>query len=90
MPRVPEPPGRVPYVLTAHATLVISARGIGPGWIALVLEAPELLEADRADPELRHALRRIPERGNRMLRVVYNEASDPPRIVTAYFDRRAG
>ena len=36
---------------------------------------------------LRHALARIPERDDRVLRVVYNENVHPWRIVTAYFDR---
>lgn len=78
----------LPYILTAHAAVVIVARTIDPDWIARTLAEPELAEADPTDRQLRHALRRIPERGNRMLRVVYNEASAPPRIVTAYFDRR--
>jgi len=37
---------------------------------------------------LRHALARIAERGDRVLRVVYNASVNPPRVVTAYFDRR--
>jgi len=35
-----------------------------------------------------HALGRIAERDGRVLRVVYNAAVRPPRIVTVYFDRR--
>jgi len=35
-----------------------------------------------------HALGRIAERDGRVLRVVYNALVQPPRIVTAYFDRR--
>ena len=35
-----------------------------------------------------HRLARIPEWGNRVLRVIVNGKSVPPRIVTAFFDRR--
>jgi hypothetical protein len=52
------------------------------------LIAPERIEQHASDPALRHALARIPERGDRVLRVVYNVDTDPPRVVTAYFDRR--
>jgi hypothetical protein len=34
------------------------------------------------------ALARIAERAERTLRVVYNASANPPRVVTAYFDRR--
>ena len=34
------------------------------------------------------ALRRIAERDDRVPRVIYNASVDPPKIVTAYFDRR--
>jgi hypothetical protein len=44
-------------------------------------------EPDREDPELRHALARIPEYGDRVLRVVYNQTTVPWRIITVYFDR---
>jgi hypothetical protein len=37
---------------------------------------------------LTHALAKIPECGDRVLRVVYNAYVDPLRVVTAYFDRR--
>jgi hypothetical protein len=53
-----------------------------------VLAAPERTERDRSDPDLLHALGRIAERDNRVLRVVYNASMRPPRIVTVYFDRR--
>ena len=45
------------------------------------------LDADRADPELQHAIGRIAENDDRYLRVIYNAAVTPWRIVTAYFDR---
>jgi hypothetical protein len=67
---------------------VIAERNIAITWVVRVLETPERLERDRDDAALVHALARIRERGDRVLRVVYNETANPPRIVTVYFDRR--
>jgi hypothetical protein len=79
-----------PYELTAHAAAVLAERGIPREWVGRVVAAPAITTPDRADPALRHALARIPEHGNRVLRVVYNERTVPWRIVTAFFDRNAG
>ncbi len=73
--------------LSAHAQTVIAERSIKLEWLERVLAEPEMVEADRDDPNLKHALGRIPEHGNRVLRVVYNDAVKPVRVVTAYFDR---
>ena len=76
------------YELTDHAAGVIAEREIATAWVVRVLSKPERTLADRLDPALTHALGRIAERDNRVLRVVYNASVDPPRIVTVYFDRR--
>lgn len=76
-----------PYTLTIHAQQVIAARQISLEWIARVLAAPQMTEPDNEDPELHHALGRIPEQGDRVLRVVYNQTTEPWRIITVYFDR---
>jgi hypothetical protein len=76
------------FELTAHAATAIAKRRIEPEWVGRVLSGPERVEQHASDPALRHALARIPERGNRVLRVVYNVDVNPPRVVTAYFDRR--
>jgi len=76
------------YELTAHAATVIAERAIDIAWVERVLVKPEQIEADNADPLLKHAIARIPERDGRALRVVYNASVDPIRVVTAYFDRR--
>lgn len=75
------------YRLTQHARCVIAERGINLTWIEGVLEHPLRTERDRTDHELRHALGRIPDYGDRVLRVIYNDATTPWLIVTAYFDR---
>jgi hypothetical protein len=75
------------YELSAHAVTVMAEREIPETWVARVLASPERTEPDAADPLLHHALGRITERDDRVLRVVYNETVHPWRVVTAYFDR---
>lgn len=77
----------LPYEFTKHARQVIQERKIKPDWIALALSKPEKIEQDSTDQELEHALARIPEFGNRVLRVIYNKTEKPIRIITVYFDR---
>jgi hypothetical protein len=76
------------YELSDHAQAVLEEREIATTWVIRVLTNPERTETDRSDPDLIHALGRITEREGRMLRVIYNAAVEPPRIVTVYFDRR--
>ena len=80
--------GLTGYELTDHAKDVIAEREIDLAWVARVLANPERTEVDHGDLTLKHALGPIPEFGARVLRVVYNASVSPPRIVTAYFDRR--
>ncbi len=74
------------YILTQHARDVLQEREIALEWLERVLLTPERIEPDRADGSLEHRLGRIPEFGNRVLRVVVATA-EPFRIVTVYFDR---
>jgi hypothetical protein len=76
------------FELTAHAATVIAEREIDIAWITRTLARPDRTETDRDDPSLTHALARIEERDDRILRVVYNPSVNPLRVVTAYFDRR--
>lgn len=75
------------FIFTQHAQDVIEVRGIDPALVALTLGSPEATLRETRDPQLSHALQRIPEYGGRVLRVVYTHKTDPPRVVTAYFDR---
>jgi hypothetical protein len=76
------------FTLTAHAQTALKERGIELPWLDRVLRNPQLTQGDRADATLRHALGRISERDDRMLRVIYNPSQRPWSVVTAYFDRR--
>jgi hypothetical protein len=75
------------FTTSKHAEDVIREWEISRDWISLVLDAPGRVEKDREDPALIHALAVIPAHGNRILRVIYNQAKSPPHVVTAYFDR---
>jgi len=75
------------FTLSAHAQTVIAERAINPEWIERILASPDRIENDASDPALRHAIGRISENGNRVLRVVYNGFVEPVKVVTVYFDR---
>ena len=76
------------FVLSAHAQTVIKERSIDLAWLERVLITPEKVECTEEQPQLRHALGRISEHGDRVLRVIYNAGVDPVRIITVYFDRK--
>jgi hypothetical protein len=75
------------FTLTLHAESVMMERGIPTEWVRRILAKPTRLERDRFDPQLQHALGRISEHGDRVLRIVYDPSIAPIRVVTAYFDR---
>lgn len=76
------------YHITEHARDALEKRQIIQEWLERALSTPERVEKDTIDDSLEHRLVRIPEFGNRMLRVIVNAQAIPPRIVTAFFDRR--
>jgi hypothetical protein len=76
------------YHLTEHARDALEKRRIPLEWMERALNAPEWIEKDTIDEDLEHRLARIPEFGDRVLRVIANIKTVPPRIVTVYFDRR--
>lgn len=74
------------YLLSDHARKRMQKRKIRLEWVENTLMDPLGTESDKIDPTLVHALRPIPERGFRILRVIYNETRSPVVVVTAYFD----
>ena len=75
------------YILTEHARESINERRILLEWLDFVFFKPQRIEADRVDSTLEHRMARIEQYGGRVLRVVVNTSSKPPRIVTVFFDR---
>ena len=76
------------YRLSQHALEALEKRQIKREWLERALESPETREPDRADSNLEHRLVRIPEFGNRLLRLVVNSTAQPVFVVTIFFDRR--
>ncbi len=77
------------YTLTEHAIKRCRKRKIQMEWIGAALGHPARTESDKYDSTLVHALLAIPEKGFRVLRVIYNETVDPVAVVTVYFDDEA-
>ncbi|MCP3961144.1 MAG: DUF4258 domain-containing protein [bacterium] len=75
--------------MTKHAEQMLRERRIEADWVDQTLRHPQWTEPDRGDRALRHALGAIAERGGKILRVVYDSTSQPRRVITAFFDRRA-
>ena len=71
---------------SGHFLAMLAERAIEEEWIEQALLAPDRID-NRGDGT-RHYLKQIPERDHRWLRVVVNMATQPPRAVTAFFDRR--
>ena len=77
---------KMQYRLSDHAKKRLQQRGIKLEWITAALTTPDTTENDSEDDTLVHALKEIPEKGFKRLRVIYNESIEPVTIVTAYFD----
>ncbi|MBE9158181.1 DUF4258 domain-containing protein [Nodosilinea sp. LEGE 06152] len=79
---------KIPYSLSRHAELRLAERKIEWAWVTLTLAEPALTEPHPGDPTCQCAYRAIPEADGRILKVVYNRATNPWHIVTIHFDRR--
>lgn len=75
------------YTLGKHAEDAIREREIRLEWIRDTLAQPAAVQAHPDDPHSQQALRPIPEFGYRVWRVIFNASSNPPHVVTVYFDR---
>ncbi|MCD6587127.1 MAG: DUF4258 domain-containing protein [Candidatus Fermentibacteraceae bacterium] len=69
-----------------HFTDMLVERGIKKEWAKLALDSPDRIE--KKGDGTRHLIKRIPEFGNRWLRVIVNTATVPETLITAFFDRR--
>lgn len=77
------------YVLSHHAEKELNKPGrsqIQQEWIKRALSNPDYSDSDSRTNTLR-VWKRIPEYGNRALRVVYNPDKQPLMVVTVFFDR---
>lgn len=74
------------YRISDHAAKRMKQRKVLPEWVAATLGNPDSTENDQEDPSLMHALKAIPDRGFKVLRVIYNETTEPVTVVTVYFE----
>jgi hypothetical protein len=84
---IPLPSITMPPACTSDARDVLAERCIPLEWLEQTLREPELKVADPTDATLERRYRKIPEHGNRVLRVVVSTAVAPERLVSVYFDR---
>ncbi len=74
-------------VFTKHAVQVMAERMIPVGWVERAIAEPTLREPDPNDPEVERFFHRLPEQGNRILRIAVNTHVAPWRVVSVFFDR---
>jgi hypothetical protein len=75
------------YELTQHARQVLAERAIAIEWMERTLDNPQWISPDPGDPKVERYFRRIPEFGDRVLRVAVNTSVVPNRVVSVFFDR---
>ena len=72
-----------------HARSQITERKIERQWVVKTVSEPEFVREDANDQNVILAFRRIPEAGDRWLRVVYTARAEKVIVITAFFDRKA-
>ncbi len=74
------------FKLSEHAKKRMVKRSVRLEWIQAALDYPDRTENDQKDSRLAHALKEIPEKGFKVLRVIYNETTEPVTVVTIFFE----
>ncbi|MBI5562450.1 MAG: DUF4258 domain-containing protein [Deltaproteobacteria bacterium] len=75
-------------IITKHAGEMIKERGIPEEWVWRAIGGHEHV-AEGVDDNS-HYYKRIPEYGSRVPHVVVNRRALPHKVVTVFFDRKAG
>jgi hypothetical protein len=78
----------VSFTLSRHAKAMLAERGIELAWVEEVIKSPE--GSDPKEDGTVHFFKRIAGHGGRFLRVIVNPGANPPKVVTAFFDRGLG
>lgn len=71
---------------TKHFIEVLKERDISLEMVDTAISVPDQVE--EMEDGTKHYLKQFDTAGGRWLRVVVNMKSDPPRRITAFFDRR--
>jgi hypothetical protein len=77
----------VEITFSKHAKDMLMERDILEEWVLRTINSPDRSEK-RVEDDNWHYTKSIPERGNRVLRVVVDQRVTPYRVVTMFFDRR--
>jgi hypothetical protein len=75
------------YELSQHARDALQERQIPEEWMERVIAKPALVQPGARDATVESRFAKIPEHGDRVLRVVINKTVVPERVVSVYFDR---
>ena len=81
------PPKAIKLEYTRHATHIMAERRVRVEWVEWAVTNPARREPDPNDTEMGRFFRRIPEQGDRALRVVVNTSVSPWRVVSVFLDR---
>jgi hypothetical protein len=79
----------VPLTYSAHALGQLAERELPQEWVEWALAAPDWTEPDPTPDGRLRAFQIVPERGDRVLRVIYKPAADGAHVVSVFFDRAA-
>ena len=79
--------GSLALEYTRHAAHAMDERMILRNWVESAVAEPTVRMPDPDDPEVERFFRRIPEHGDRVLRVAVNTRVAPWRVVSVFFDR---
>ena len=79
---------RMSFSLTKHAAKALAEREIPIEWVERTLEEPELILPDPNDAKVERRFRRVPEFGDRVLRVAVKTTVEPKRVLSVFFDRK--
>ncbi|MGN7293283.1 DUF4258 domain-containing protein [Rhizobium sp. SAFR-030] len=78
-----------PLRFTTHCETVIAERQLDRAWVEETVRHPDWREDDPSGPPVERRFSIIPQRENRILRVVCLETATEIRIITAFLDRKA-
>ena len=78
-----------PIRYTLHAETVLRQRELAKAWVERTTREPEWRSADPGEALAERRFRSVPERGDRVMRVVCVETDVEIRIISVFLDRRA-
>jgi hypothetical protein len=76
-------------IFSDHAMTVLRERGLESSWVERTIRSPVRQNRDPRDAGLSRAYAPVPERDERIMRVVYREMDRTILVVTAFLDRGA-